>query len=41
MPAAIDHAARRTALAEVAAELVAAGGAEAATVRAVAAVVAS
>ncbi len=37
MPAAIDHAARRIALAEVAADLVAAGGAEAATVRAVAA----
>jgi AcrR family transcriptional regulator len=36
MPAAIDHAARRIALAEVAADLVAAGGAEAATVRAVA-----
>lgn len=33
----IDHAARRSALAEVAADLVAAGGAEAATVRAVAA----
>lgn len=37
MPAAIDHVARRIALAEVAADLVAAGGAEAATVRAVAA----
>lgn len=37
MPAVIDHAARRTALAEVAADLVATGGAEAATVRAVAA----
>ncbi len=37
MPAALDHAARRIALAEVAADLVAAGGAEAATVRAVAA----
>ncbi|ODS99725.1 MAG: hypothetical protein ABS49_07660 [Erythrobacter sp. SCN 62-14] len=37
MPALIDHEARRTALAEVAAELVATGGAEAATVRAVAA----
>jgi AcrR family transcriptional regulator len=37
MPAVIDHAARRTALAEIAADLVAAGGAEAATVRAVAA----
>ncbi|GEN98679.1 hypothetical protein NSE01_05120 [Novosphingobium sediminis] len=37
MPAAIDHDARRIALAEVAADLVAAGGAEAATVRAVAA----
>lgn len=37
MPAAIDHAARRIALAEVAADLVARGGAEAATVRAVAA----
>ena len=37
MPAIIDHAARRTALAEVAADLVATGGAEAATVRAVAA----
>lgn len=36
MPAAIDHDARRIALAEVAADLVAAGGAEAATVRAVA-----
>ena len=36
MPAAIDHEARRIALAEVAADLVAAGGAEAATVRAVA-----
>ena len=36
MPAAIDHAARRIALAEVAADLVAAGGADAATVRAVA-----
>lgn len=37
MPAVIDHAARRTALAEMAADLVASGGAEAATVRAVAA----
>jgi AcrR family transcriptional regulator len=37
MPAVIDHDARRTALAEIAAELVASGGAEAATVRAVAA----
>ena len=37
MPAIIDHAARRTALAEVAADLVATGGSEAATVRAVAA----
>ncbi len=37
MPAIIDHEARRTALAEVAADLVATGGAEAATVRAVAA----
>lgn len=37
MPAVIDHDARRTALAEVAADLVATGGAEAATVRAVAA----
>lgn len=37
MPAVIDHAARRTALAEIAADLVATGGAEAATVRAVAA----
>ena len=37
MPAVIDHDARRTALAEVAADLVAQGGAEAATVRAVAA----
>lgn len=37
MPAVIDHDARRTALAEVAADLVAGGGAEAATVRAVAA----
>lgn len=37
MPAAIDHETRRIALAEVAADLVAAGGAEAATVRAVAA----
>ena len=37
MPAVIDHAARRTALAEVAADLVATGGAEAATLRAVAA----
>lgn len=36
MPAVIDHAARRAALAEIAAELVATGGAEAATVRAVA-----
>jgi AcrR family transcriptional regulator len=36
MPAAIDHDARRIALAEVAAALVAKGGAEAATVRAVA-----
>lgn len=36
MPAIIDHEARRTALAEVAADLVATGGAEAATVRAVA-----
>lgn len=37
MPALIDHAARRAALAEVAADLVATGGADAATVRAVAA----
>lgn len=37
MPAIIDHGARRTALAEVAADLVARGGSEAATVRAVAA----
>jgi AcrR family transcriptional regulator len=37
MPAVIDHDARRTALAEIAADLVANGGAEAATVRAVAA----
>ena len=37
MPAVVDHDARRTALAEVAADLVAQGGAEAATVRAVAA----
>ncbi|WP_421851244.1 TetR family transcriptional regulator C-terminal domain-containing protein [Novosphingobium sp.] len=37
MPAVIDHAARRTALAEIAADLVATGGSEAATVRAVAA----
>lgn len=37
MPAVIDHAARRTALAETAADLVATGGAEAATLRAVAA----
>ena len=37
MPAIIDHAARRAALAEIAADLVANGGAEAATVRAVAA----
>ncbi len=37
MPAVIDHDARRTALAEVAADLVASGGADAATVRAVAA----
>lgn len=37
MPAVIDHAARRTALAEVAADLVATGGADAATLRAVAA----
>ncbi len=37
MPAVIDHAARRAALAETAADLVASGGAEAATVRAVAA----
>ena len=37
MPAVIDHAARRTALADIAADLVAMGGAEAATVRAVAA----
>lgn len=37
MPAIIDHASRRTALAEVAANLVASGGSEAATVRAVAA----
>lgn len=37
MPVVIDHDARRAALAEVAADLVAAGGAEAATVRAVAA----
>lgn len=36
MPAVIDHDARRAALAEVAADLVATGGAEAATVRAVA-----
>jgi AcrR family transcriptional regulator len=36
MPAVIDHQARRTALAEVAADLVATGGSEAATVRAVA-----
>ncbi|MEY4238121.1 MAG: hypothetical protein RL339_722 [Pseudomonadota bacterium] len=36
MPAAIDHGQRRLALAEVAADLVAAGGADAATVRAVA-----
>lgn len=36
MPAAIDHDARRIALADVAADLVSAGGAEAATVRAVA-----
>ncbi len=36
MPAVIDHDARRTALAEVAADLVATGGADAATVRAVA-----
>jgi AcrR family transcriptional regulator len=38
MPALIDHAARRAALAEIAADLVANGGADAATVRAVAAV---
>jgi AcrR family transcriptional regulator len=37
MPAIIDHEARRAALAEVAADLVASGGAEAATLRAVAA----
>lgn len=37
MPAVIDHDARRTALAEIAADLVATGGSEAATVRAVAA----
>ena len=37
MPAVIDHNARRAALAEIAADLVASGGAEAATVRAVAA----
>lgn len=37
MPAIIDHAARRAALAEIAADLVATGGGEAATVRAVAA----
>lgn len=37
MPAIIDHEGRRTALAELAADLVASGGAEAATVRAVAA----
>lgn len=37
MPAVIDHDARRAALAEIAADLVASGGAEAATVRAVAA----
>lgn len=37
MPAVIDHDARRGALAEIAADLVASGGAEAATVRAVAA----
>ncbi len=37
MPAVIDHDARRAALAEIAADLVARGGAEAATVRAVAA----
>lgn len=37
MPAVIDHDARRNALAEIAANLVATGGAEAATVRAVAA----
>jgi AcrR family transcriptional regulator len=37
MPAVIDHDARRTALAEIAADLVANGGSEAATVRAVAA----
>jgi AcrR family transcriptional regulator len=37
MPAIIDHAARRIALAEIAADLVANGGAEAATVRALAA----
>lgn len=36
MPAAIDHEARRIALAQVAADLVAAGGADAATLRAVA-----
>lgn len=37
MPAVIDHDARRTALAEIAADLVASGGSDAATVRAVAA----
>ncbi len=37
MPAVIDHDARRAALAEIAADLVATGGSEAATVRAVAA----
>jgi AcrR family transcriptional regulator len=37
MPAVIDHDARRTALAEIAADLVASGGAEAATVHPVAA----
>lgn len=37
MPAVIDHDARRNALAEIAADIVATGGAEAATVRAVAA----
>lgn len=36
MPAVIDHDARRTALAEIAADLVATGGSDAATVRAVA-----
>jgi AcrR family transcriptional regulator len=37
VPAVVDHETRRTALAEVAADLIAKGGAEAATVRAVAA----